>query len=115
MGKSSAAGSAAGAHASESSEILVCQIGLISEFDPNVGISMTIPMNMLTVSEAKTGFSRIAREVIHSRQPVFVRTPHGSVQIAPYELPDVVVPASKSSARRLAREVALGNILGDTL
>ena len=76
---------------------------------------MTIYMNMLTVSKAKAGFSGIAREVIHSKQPVIVRVPHGFIQIAPYILPEEVTPAPKGSLKRLAREIALGNSLGDTL
>ncbi len=74
-----------------------------------------MPMNMLTVSKAKAGFSGIAREVIHSRQPVIVRVPHGFIQIAPYDLPVEVAPAPKGSVKRLAREIALGNSLGDAL
>jgi hypothetical protein len=72
-------------------------------------------MNMLTVSKAKAGFSGIAREVIHSKQPVIVRVPHGFIQIAPYDLPEVVTPAPKGSLKRLPREISLGNSLGETL
>jgi hypothetical protein len=78
-------------------------------------MTVTILMNMLTVSKAKAGFSGIAREVIHSKQPVIVRVPHGFIQIAPYNLPEEVTPAPKGSIKRLAREIALGNRLGDAL
>ncbi len=83
--------------------------------DQYVVMTVTMPMNMLTVSKAKAGFSGIAREVIHSRQPVIVRVPHGFIQIAPYDLPEEVPPAPKGSVKRLAREIALGNSLGDAL
>lgn len=75
---------------------------------------MTLRMNFLTVSEARAGFSGIAREVIRSKQPVIVRVPHGIVQIAPYFISDEVRSAPRGSVRRLAREKALGNRLGDS-
>ena len=50
-------------------------------------------MDMLTVSKAKAGFSRVTRRVTKTRQPIVVRTPAGLVQIAPYDLPEEVPPA----------------------
>jgi hypothetical protein len=51
-------------------------------------------MEMLTVSKAKAGFSKMARKVIKSRESVLVRTPAGYIQISPYDLPQEVPPAA---------------------
>ena len=58
---------------------------------------------MLTVSKAKSGFSKLARGVIKSRKPVVVRTPAGFVQIAPYELPEEIPPAPRGAVGKLTR------------
>jgi hypothetical protein len=72
-------------------------------------------MELLTVSKAKAGFSRLTRNVIKTGNPVVVRTPRGLVQIAPYELPEAVPPAPKGALKLLPREIELGNTLGETL
>jgi len=73
-------------------------------------------MQILTVSKAKSGFSRVARGVIKSRKPVVVRTPAGFVQIAPYDLPEEVPPAPRGSVGRLTRrELWLHNHFGESL
>ena len=72
-------------------------------------------MELITVSKAKAKFSQYSRGVLKTRRPVVVKTPAGLVQIAPYELPEVVEPALRGSLRRNKREVKLGNTLGDSL
>lgn len=72
-------------------------------------------MKTLTVSKAKAQFSGVARRVIRTKEPVLVKTPAGFVQIVPFDVPDFVPPASRGSISRTAREIALGNTLGDTL
>ena len=73
-------------------------------------------MQMLTVSKAKSGFSRVARGVIKSRKPVVVRTPAGFVQIAPYDLPEEVPPAPRGAVGSLTRsELWLRNHFGESL
>ena len=86
-----------------------------SQLDHNLVMDMTRFMEMLSVSNAKAGFSGIAREVIRTKKTVIVRVPHGFIQIAPYELPAEVSPAPKGTIKRTAREIELGNILGDAL
>lgn len=77
---------------------------------------MTRNMEALTVSEAKTGFSRLTRRVIRTRKPVLVRTPAGFVQIARYDLPEEVPPAPRGSLGRFTpREIWLHNHFGETL
>ena len=72
-------------------------------------------MDMLTVSKAKAGFSRVTRRVIKTRQPVLVRTPAGFVQIVPYDLPEEV-PAAAPGALKLTRaELKLHNTFGESL
>lgn len=72
-------------------------------------------MTTLTISAAKAKFGGIARRVVRSKRPVLVRVPEGMLQIAPYEPAGEVAPSPRGSIRRLRREVALGNTLGDTL
>ena len=72
-------------------------------------------MNMLTVSKAKAQFSGIARKVVRSRKPVLVRVPNGFIQIAPYDLPEVVPSFPEGSLKLLPREVALHNTFGESL
>jgi hypothetical protein len=72
-------------------------------------------MEVLTVSKAKAGFSRVTRGVIKTRRPVIVRTPAGFVQIAPYDLPEEVAPAKPGSLKLTARELELHNTFGDAL
>lgn len=72
-------------------------------------------MEMLNVSKAKAHFSGIARKVVRSHKPVIVRVPDGFVQIAPYELPQEVVPFPKGSLDLLVRETELHNAFGETL
>lgn len=76
---------------------------------------MTHPMNMLTVSKAKAGFSGIARKVVRSKKPVIVRVPDGFIQIAPYELPTEVAAFPAGSLKLLSREVDLHNTFGEAL
>lgn len=76
---------------------------------------MTSFMELLTVSKAKANFSRVSRGVIKTKKAVIVKTPQGFVQIAPYELPEVVEPAPRGSLHRTKGEIALGNTLGDSL
>ena len=78
-------------------------------------MTMTPPMNMLTVSKAKAQFSGIARRVVRSKKPVVVRVPSGFVQIAPYELPEEVAAAPQGSLKLLPREVELHNTFGESL
>lgn len=73
-------------------------------------------MEMLTVSKAKAGFSRVTRGVIKSRKPVIVRTPAGFVQIAPYDFPEEVPPAPRGSLGKFtAEELKLHNTFGESL
>ena len=72
-------------------------------------------MDMLTVSKAKAGFSRVTRRVIKTRQPVVVRTPAGFVQIVPYDLPEEVPPAVPGSLKLSREELKLHNSFGDSL
>lgn len=72
-------------------------------------------MDMLTVSKAKAGFSRVTRRVIKTRQPVIVRTPAGFVQIAPYDLPEEVPPAPAGSLKLSQAELKLHNTFGESL
>jgi hypothetical protein len=72
-------------------------------------------MELLTVSKAKAGFSRVARKVIKSRQPVLVRTPAGYVQIVPYDLPEEVPPAAPGSLKLTRAELELHNAFGEAL
>jgi hypothetical protein len=72
-------------------------------------------MQMLTVSKAKSGFSRVARGVIRSRKAVVVKTPTGFVQIAPYELPEEVQPWPLGTVRLTPTELKLHNSFGETL
>lgn len=72
-------------------------------------------MDMLTVSKAKAGFSRVTRRVIKTREPVIVRTPAGFVQIAPYDLPEEVPPAPRGALRLTTGELKLHNTFGDSL
>jgi hypothetical protein len=77
---------------------------------------MTRNMDMLTVSKAKAGFSRVTRRVIKTRQPVIVRTPAGFVQIVPYDLPEEVQPAPPGAlGRYTAEDYRLANTLGESL
>ncbi len=71
---------------------------------------------MLTVSKAKSGFSRVIKNVIRSRKPVVVRAPAGLVQITPYELPEEIAPAQRGSLGRMTRErLKLYNHFGESL
>ena len=70
---------------------------------------------MLTVSKAKAQFSGIARKVVQSKKPVIVRVPDGFIQIAPYELPEVVEPAARGALKLTAQELKLHNSFGETL
>ncbi len=72
-------------------------------------------MDMLTVSKAKAGFSRVTRRVIKTRQPVVVRTPAGFVQIVPYDLPEEVPAAAVGTLRLTREELKLHNTFGDAL
>lgn len=63
-------------------------------------------VNMLTVSKARAAFSGIARKVVRSKKPVIVRVPNGSIQIAPYELPEEVAPFPAGSLKLLPRGLA---------
>ncbi|HRE83049.1 MAG TPA: hypothetical protein PLN52_18535 [Opitutaceae bacterium] len=72
-------------------------------------------MEMLTVSKAKAGFSKVTRDVIKNRRPVIIRTPAGFVQIAPYDLPEDVPPAKPGTLKLTARELNLHNTFGDSL
>jgi hypothetical protein len=72
-------------------------------------------MDMLTVSKAKAGFSRVTRRVIKTRQPVIVRTPAGFVQIAPYDLPEEVPPAAPGTLNLTREELKLHNNFGESL
>ena len=76
---------------------------------------MTSSMEMLTVSKAKAGFSRLTRRVIKQRKPVIVRTPAGFVQIAPYDLPEEVPPAPPASLKLTREELRLHNTFGESL
>lgn len=76
---------------------------------------MTQHMEMLTVSKAKAGFSRVTRRVIKQRKPVLVRTPAGFVQIAPYDLPEEVPPAQPGSLKLTPAELRLHNTFGESL
>jgi hypothetical protein len=73
-------------------------------------------MDMLTVSKAKAGFSRVTRRVIKTRQPVVVRTPAGFVQIVPYDLPEEVPPAPPGTLGKYTdEEYRLANSFGESL
>jgi len=72
-------------------------------------------MTMLTVSKAKANFSRVTRNVIKTKRPVVVKTPAGFVQIAPYDLPEIVEPAPRGSLRPTPEEIRLSNICGESL
>lgn len=72
-------------------------------------------MEMLTVSKAKAGFSKVTRDVIKNRRPVIIRTPAGFVQIVPYDLPEEVPPAKPGTLKLTARELNLHNTFGDSL
>lgn len=72
-------------------------------------------MEMLTVSKAKAGFSRVTRKVIKSRKPVLVRTPAGFVQIAPYDFPEDVPPTAPGTLKLTAKELELHNTFGESL
>lgn len=72
-------------------------------------------MDMLTVSKAKAGFSRVTRRVIKTRRPVVVRTPAGFVQIVPYDLPDEVPPAPPGTLKLTREELRLHNTFGEAL
>jgi hypothetical protein len=73
-------------------------------------------MQMLTVSKAKSGFSRVARNVIKNRRPVVVRTPAGFVQIVPFDLPEDIQPAPRGAVGRLTRrELWLHNHFGESI
>ena len=72
-------------------------------------------MDMLTVSKAKAGFSRVARRVIRTRQPVVIRTPAGFVQIVPYDLPEEVPPAPAGALKLSSEELELHNTFGESL
>jgi hypothetical protein len=76
---------------------------------------MTCFMNIVTVSKAKAGFSKLTRGVIVTRQPVVVRTPAGFVQIIPYDLLEEVPPAGPDALNLLPREIELQNTFGETL
>jgi hypothetical protein len=78
-------------------------------------MNMTYFMQMVTVSKAKAGFSKLTRGVIETREPVVVRTPAGFVQIIPYDLPEEVPPAAPDALRLLPREIELGNTFGEAL
>lgn len=72
-------------------------------------------MELLSVSKAKTQFSQVTKNVIRTKRPVVVRTPHGLVQIAPYELPEEILPAPRGSLKRSREEITLGNTFGESL
>ena len=73
-------------------------------------------MDILTVSKAKAGFSRVTRRVIKTRRPVVVRTPAGFVQIAPYDLPEEVPPAPPGMLGKYpAAQYRLANTFGESL
>ena len=76
---------------------------------------MTAHMKMLSVSSAKADFSGIARGVVRTQKPVIVRIPTGFIQIAPYELPEVVPAFPHGSLKLLPREVDLHNTFGESL
>jgi hypothetical protein len=72
-------------------------------------------MQLLTVSKAKAGFSGLARQIIKKRETVVVRTPHGFIQMAPYDLPEVVSPAPRGSVRHLPQALEMINTFGESL
>jgi hypothetical protein len=72
-------------------------------------------MQMLTVSKAKSGFSRVVRGVIKNRKPVLVRSPAGFVQIAPYDLPEEVPAWPPGTVRLTPEERKLHHGFGETL
>ena len=72
-------------------------------------------MEILSVGKATASLNRVIQTVITMGNPVVVRTPHGLVQIAPYELAKAVPPAPKGSLKLLPREIELGNRLGVSL
>lgn len=72
-------------------------------------------MTTLTVSEAKAGFSGIARQVIKTKQPVMVKTPTGYVQIAPFDEPEFVPPSKKGDFAYSNEAIRLANTVGDAL
>lgn len=73
-------------------------------------------MEMLTVSKAKAGFSRMTRRVIKTRQPVVVRTPAGFVQIVPYDLPEAVEPALPGAlGKYTVAQYRFANTFGESL
>jgi len=76
---------------------------------------MTTIVKMLSVSTAKATFSGIARNVVRSKKPVIVRVPNGFIQIAPYELPEEMVPFPAGSLKLLSRELNLHNTFGESL
>jgi hypothetical protein len=75
----------------------------------------TIGMKMLTVSKAKAGFSKVARTVIKTREPVVVRTPAGFVQIAPYDLPEEALEIPPGALKLTPRDIEMSNTWGETL
>lgn len=72
-------------------------------------------MTTLSISKAKSGLSRVVKQVIRSRKPVLVRAPSGYVQIVPYELPEPVQPWPLGTVRLTAEELKMHNTFGETL
>ena len=72
-------------------------------------------MQVLNVSKAKSGFSRMVRSVIKTRQPVVVKAPSGFVQICPWDLPEEVPPARQGSLKLTEEEIKIHNTFGETL
>jgi hypothetical protein len=79
-----------------------------------VSVILTV-MQLLTVSKAKAGFSGLARRIIKKRETVVVRTPHGFIQMAPYDLPEVVAPAPRGRIRHLPQALEMINTFGESL
>jgi hypothetical protein len=81
-----------------------------------MGHDENLRMDVVTVSKAKAGFSKLTRRVIKSRKAVLIRTPAGFVQIVPYDLPEEVAPAPRGSLGAFTpEELRLHNTFGESL
>jgi len=69
----------------------------------------------LTFAEARDTLGSIARDVLHSKRPVIVRTRYGFIKIAPYEGPNRRTAKSSGRLRLLPCELELHNSFGDSL
>ncbi len=75
---------------------------------------MVMVMTTLNVSKAKAQFSSVMRRVIRTKQPILISTPHGYVQIVPYDLPDYVPPAPPGALGSYTKEeLDLSNNCGE--